>query len=85
MGYQPGRKMDVKGLLIIIGCSLLALTVLGAIGAAIYREATDPCRCIERKCWTVMGMTTDEKGYGHTTSSVDCRCLKKWCPAEACK
>jgi len=76
---------DVKELLIILAVVLAGLFIAGALTVYFYRAATDPCRCIEKKCWTVVGMTTDEKGYGHTTSSVDCRCLKKWCPAEACK
>lgn len=85
MGYQPRDRFDLKSLLIIVGVGLVVLFIIGAMATMFYREATDPCRCTERKCWTVIGMTTDEKGYGHTTSHVECRCLKKWCPAEACK
>jgi hypothetical protein len=63
---------------------IIGLFILGVGGVAVYHAAIDPCRCLERKCWTTIGISMpDSNGIVHPTTSVSCRCIKKWCPAEA--
>lgn len=71
----------VKGGLVLL---VLAILIAGVVVVS-YRAATNPCRCTKRKCWTTHGTSfPDDEGRVYPTTSVECRCLEQWCPAEKC-
>lgn len=82
---QPRRGFALRTIGLGALLVLAVFAIMGLLTVALYRAATDPCRCEQQKCWLVQGVATDTNGFSYPTSHVDCRCLKKWCPAESCE